>query len=112
MKTIIFYLMLLFFLLVNNKVWAQDEFYSNQNQKEQQTKYTIEDTINYKEYSTAQDYYDIENNNKQNKHGKEYILEKEKEEENYKRKEQAIFVTNLIFDVFVNAVIIVAGFLQ
>lgn len=113
MKTILIYFPILFFLILSNNILAQDEFYKDKKEVE---KTSIEaDSVNYESYSTAEDYYDAENSSVVYEK-KEYAIDNVEDEENQEEKrdkrERAAFITNVVFDVFVNAVFIFATFLQ
>lgn len=112
MKTILFYLIPLFFLITSNNVVAQDEFYNNQKVEEISTNNL--DTVRYDNYSTAEDYYDAENSNnyKKESYTVEEVVEEESEEEKYRKKERAAFVAHVVFDVFVNALFLFGAYLQ
>ncbi len=113
MKTILIYFPVLFFLIFSNNILAQDEFYNNE--KVVKPAIVKTDSVDFNEYSTAEDYYDAENNSEVYDK-KEYAIDNVEDEENQEEKrdkrERAAFITNVVFDVFVNAVFIFAAFLQ
>ncbi|MCB9173214.1 MAG: hypothetical protein H6589_01250 [Flavobacteriales bacterium] len=117
MKTILIYFLLTFFSIISNNILAQDEFYSNK--KEAENAVVKTDSVDFGSYSTAEDYYDVENRSvvyDNKKYAvdavKEEEVHEETQEEKRDRRERAAFITNVVFDVFVNAVFIFATFLQ
>lgn len=109
MKTIPIYLLLLIFLGNFNTVSAQDEFYSAS--KTAEIEVVSRDTVNLDNYSTEQDYneavYEVKSDD---------VVEVEAEEDNerlrQKRNLRAEVVAEIVVDVFINAVFIIAAFWQ
>lgn len=117
MKTILIYFLLTFFSILSNNILAQDEFYGNK--KEAESAVVKTDSVDFGSYSTAEDYYDAENRSvvyDNKKYEVDVVEEEEVHEETQEEKrdirERAAFITNVVFDVFVNAVFIFATFLQ
>ncbi|MGE0561234.1 MAG: hypothetical protein AB7O47_05415 [Flavobacteriales bacterium] len=113
MKTILIYFPVLFFLISSNSILAQDEFYKDKKEVEKISLKT--DSVSYDNYSTAEDYYDAENNNRfyeKQEYAIDNIEGEDNQEEKRNKRERAAFISNVVFDVFVNAVFIFAAFLQ
>lgn len=114
MKTNLFYLAVLFFLVLNNNVVAQDEFYNDKNTSE--TKSVKADSVDISSYSTAEDYYEVGGVVKENNTNEQVDLDNYQDEdtrsEKRRKSEKNEFVSNLVVDVFINAVFIVLTFWQ
>lgn len=109
MKTIPIYLLLLIFLGNFNTVSAQDEFYSEP--KTTEIKVVPLDTVNLDNYTTEQDYVEAVQ-----KEESDAVVEVEAEEDNerlrQKRNLRTEVVAEIVVDVFINAVFIIAAFWQ
>lgn len=115
MKTNLFYLVVLFFLVLSNNVVAQDEFYSDK--KTTETKSVRTDSVDISTYSTAEDYKAVENveenttnedvDSPDNYRG---YRDENSHEEKRRKRDRNEFVANVMVDVFINVVFIVATF--
>ena len=114
MKTNLFYLAVLFFLVLNNNVVAQDEFYNDKNTSE--TKSVKADSVDISSYSTAEDYYEVGGVVKENNTNEQVDSDNYQDEdtrfEKRRKSEKNEFVSNIVVDVFINAVFIVLTFWQ
>lgn len=116
MKTIVISTLLLILVIMANKVYAQDEFYNPKETKEISQVKT--DSVDISSYSTADDYYFIESDKNDNSVEQMNVSEDKREDtsddsrkENRRkreRNERGEFISNLVVDVFINTVFIIA----
>ena len=109
MKTILFYLVAIFCFLFSNNVCAQDEFYKNPTTTEAPS--AKSDSIDISSYSTAEDYYSSKEV-KENIATEQTPIIDDSREEKRRKSERNEFVSNVITEVFINAVFIVLTFWQ
>lgn len=111
MKTNLFYLVVLFFLVLSNNVVAQDEFYSDK--KTTETKSVKTDSVDISTYSTAEDYKAVENVEENTTNEEVYpdtYRDENSHEEKRRKRDRNEFVANVMVDVFINVVFIFATF--
>ncbi|MCB0408681.1 MAG: hypothetical protein KDD29_00580 [Flavobacteriales bacterium] len=115
MKTIQIIAVIVFSLVSTNVAFAQDEFY-NEDPKNQSSELVNEKEMvneeNYSTYKTENDFNENENEVIKNEN---YIKEDNNEgEERKRRRRQANteFVAEIMVDVFINTVFIIAAFWQ
>lgn len=109
MKTILFYLGVIFCFLFSNNVCAQDEFYKNPTTTEAPS--AKSDSIDISSYSTAEDYYSSKDV-KENITTEQAPIIDDSREEKRRKSERGEFISNVVADVFINAVLIVLTFWQ
>jgi hypothetical protein len=114
MKTILFYLVVIFFSILSTNVFAQDEFYNNKKGAEITSDKL--DSLDLNSYTTAEDYYEVggvvEENNTNEQVDPDNYRDEDTRSEKRRKSEKNEFVSNLVVDVFINAVFIVLTFWQ
>lgn len=111
MKTNLFYLVVLFFLVLSNNVVAQDEFYGDK--KTTETTSIKRDSVDVSSYSTAEDYKAVENVEENTTNEEVYpdtYRDENSHDEKRRKRDRNEFVANVMVDVFINLVFIVATF--
>ena len=113
MKTILFYLVVIFFSILSTNVFAQDEFYNNK--KGAETISVKEDSVDLSSYTTAEDYYEVgvvEENNTNEQVDTDNYRDEDTRSEKRRKSEKNEFISNLVVDVFINVVFIALTFWQ
>ena len=113
MKTILFYLIVIFFSILSTNVFAQDEFYNNK--KGAETTSIKVDSVDLSSYTTAEDYYEVgvvEENNTNEQVDSDNYRDEDTRSEKRRKRDRNEFVANVMVDVFINVVFIALTFWQ
>ncbi len=115
MKTIQIIAVIVFSLVSTNVAFAQDEFYNEDRNNQSSEVVNEKEMVNEENYSTYKTENDFNENENEETKNENYIEEDNNEEQERKRRRRQAnteFVAEIMVDVFINTVFIIAAFWQ